>query len=405
MPDAKTGNVGAEKQSGSKGTPRGTRKGKASNAKLASPFSQAHENLKQAIGALNDATSGEDRSSAADKVTQLWCRHARMEEGVLGSLRENESAAEMVRSADVGHDIVRLLLSNLRKRDPGDPYFAAIGKELGEVMKRVIAMEGRQKSGLAAQAKSAGIEIKEDATEHDGDELDLDLRVLGTSQGGGTSGNQRDKQQEEYTAMASNRMRDERGRFTDDDDEDDRRRSSYSRRSDDDDDERRYSSRSRGQQSDREGSGWYGDSRGHSEAAHRGWDTRRGDDRSREDDDDRYARSSSSRSRQRYEDDDDERGSRGREHGGWFGDSEGHSRAARGQSSGGGRREYDDDYDRRRSQSSRRDDDDDVDRRGSGRGYGGWFGDSGGHSQASRRGWDERRDDDDDRRYSSRGRR
>jgi hypothetical protein len=56
----------------------------------------------------------------------------------------------------------------------------------------------------------------------------------------------------------------------------------------------------------------------------------------------------------------------------------------------------------RRGGSSRssRDDDD--------RGHGGWFGDSEGHSEAARRGWDERggsrsgRDDDD--RRSSRGR-
>jgi hypothetical protein len=85
-----------------------------------------------------------------------------------------------------------------------------------------------------------------------------------------------------------------------------------------------------------------------------------------DDDDDR--RSYSSRGRSRYEDEDDDRGGRGRGRGGWFGDSEGHSQAAR-QRGGGGR--------------SMRDDDD-----GRGRGRGGWFGDSEGHSEASRRGWE-----------------
>lgn len=82
-----------------------------------------------------------------------------------------------------------------------------------------------------------------------------------------------------------------------------------------------------------------------------------------EDDDRRYSRN---RSSSRYEDDDDRRG-RGR--GGWFGDSEGHSEAAR-----------------NRRESSRYDDDDN---RGGGRGRGGWFGDSEGHAEAARERWEE----------------
>ena len=95
---------------------------------------------------------------------------------------------------------------------------------------------------------------------------------------------------------------------------------------------------------------------------------------------------------------------RGHGRGGWFGDSEGHSEAARrgwddrdddrGGRSGGGRSRDDD----RSSRSSRGRDDDD----GRGRGRGGWFGDSEGHSEAARRGWEDRDDDRGGR--SSRGR-
>ena len=97
-----------------------------------------------------------------------------------------------------------------------------------------------------------------------------------------------------------------------------------------------------------------------------------------DDDDDRRG-GSYSRSRDDDRRDDNDRG-RGR--GGWFGDSEGHSMAAR--SRGEGR--------------SFRDDDD-----GDGRG---WYGDSRGHAQAARRGWDERRSmrGDDDRDRDDRGR-
>ena len=61
--------------------------------------------------------------------------------------------------------------------------------------------------------------------------------------------------------------------------------------------------------------GWYGDERGHSEASHRGWESRSG-----------YP----SRSRSEHNED-EENGyrSRGRGHGGWSGDPEGHAEASR----------------------------------------------------------------------------
>jgi hypothetical protein len=151
------------------------------------------------------------------------------------------------------------------------------------------------------------------------------------------------------------RERDEYGRFA----SDDRGSSRSGGRMRDDDDGRGHG---RG--------GWFGDSRGHAEAAREGWRSRDDGGRSSRgrDDDDRGSRSSRSR-----DDDDDGRG-HGR--GGWFGDSRGHAEAAR-----EGWRSRDDD--RRSSRSSRDDDDDD----GRGHGRGGWFGDSRGHAEAARQGW------------------
>jgi hypothetical protein len=83
-------------------------------------------------------------------------------------------------------------------------------------------------------------------------------------------------------------------------------------------------------------SGWFGDPEGHSEAARRGWEKGHRSQRRDEDDNGRYR----SRSRYededrryeslrggRYEDEDERSGGRGR--GGWSGDFEGHSEAAR----------------------------------------------------------------------------
>ena len=120
--------------------------------------------------------------------------------------------------------------------------------------------------------------------------------------------------------------------------DDDRRRSMPAR----DDEGRFMSSRSRYDDDDdyrrggRGHGGWYGDPEGHSEASHRGWEERGGSrSRYRDDDDDRrYSRSRDDEgrfvsSRSRYDDDDDDYRRGSRRHGGWYGDPEGHSEAAR----------------------------------------------------------------------------
>jgi hemerythrin superfamily protein len=172
--------------------------------------------------------------------------------------------------------------------------------------------------------------------------------------------------------------RDEYGRFVSEDDErGSRGRESYSRSSRDD--ERRSGGRGHG--------GWFGDPEGHAEAARRGWDEREGGSSSDYDDRRSGGRESYSRSSR-----DDERRSGGRGHGGWFGDPEGHAEAARrgwdereGASRSSRSSSRDRDYDERRSYAR------DDDRGSSGRDHGGWFGDPEGHSEASRRGWEHRR--------------
>jgi hypothetical protein len=207
--------------------------------------------------------------------------------------------------------------------------------------------------------------------------------------------------------------RDDRGRFMSDDDRggnggrfgggsfdrDEERdyssRSSRSGRYEDDDQDRGSrsgSGRSRGR-------GSFGDREAQSQASQRGWDER-DSSRSRHDDD--YDDRRHSRGSSRADDDEDDRRSSrsgGRGHGGWFGDPEGHSQAAqrgweeRGSSSS---RRDNDDHRRSMSRSRSRSDDDDEDRRsssssrGRSQGHGGWFGDSRGHAEAARRGWQNR---------------
>lgn len=157
--------------------------------------------------------------------------------------------------------------------------------------------------------------------------------------------------------------------------------------------------------------GWFDDSEGHAEAGRQSHGGRSVSP---------AGRSHSSR----YEEDGDygrsNRGTSHRGHGGWYGDSEGHSQAAReghggwfGDSEGhseAARRGWQEGHEGSSRSSRYEEDGEGYGRRSSSRshGHGGWYGDSEGHSEAARRGrhsLSNRDYEDEDENYGSRGRR
>jgi hypothetical protein len=369
---------------------------------------QDHRRVEQLFADYEGASDDNRKDELVQEICTELIIHTRLEEEIFYvACRSGLSEEDLLDEAQVEHDSAKLLIVDLMEASAGDRFRDAKVWLLSEQIKHHVGEEEKPDDGIFAQARAHGLDTVDLASRLKERKEDLQGRAADLRPTRAVSlnlGLDPYTQQEERMARNSGsnegRDRDERGRFiSDDDDRDDRRSSARGggRRSDDDDD-RGGRGRGRG--------GWFGDSEGHAEAARR-----------RRDDDDRGG----SRSRSRDDDDDDDRGGRGRGRGGWFGDSEGHAEAARRRRDDddrGGSRSRDrgdDDDDRRGSRSRSRDDDDDDDR-GRGRGRGGWFGDSEGHAEAARRRWedDDRGgsrsrsrddDDDDDRRGGSRSRR
>jgi len=376
---------------------------------------QQHATIRELISAC-EAAEESDKSQSAQELLKAWSNHSLLEEEIVVPEAEQAGLDQAVLGRlQVERDLSKVLAAEVMYGDDQDQFYQATLAVLTKLMTDIIAEEEKPRSGVLALIKNAGLDLNElgsrlqqeaEELEAEGDDFDLPapkaLRVIRSRQSGygqqderrggnGDRGYGRSRYDEDDDRRGGGRMpdRDQYGRFMSEDDEDDRQysRSRSSSGRDYEDDDRRRSGRSREMPERDE----YG--------------------RFMNDDDDRGGRSRSSRGR---DDNDDGRYSRGRGsergQGGWFGDSEGHSEAARrgweeregGSSSG---------------RSSRRDDDEGRSSRSGagGRGQGGWFGDSEGHSEAARRGWEERessgsrgrssRDDDYDYRSSrSRGR-
>ncbi|HTK34151.1 MAG TPA: hemerythrin domain-containing protein [Caulobacteraceae bacterium] len=346
--------------------------------------------------------------------------HTLIEEEIFyPACRRAANEEEPLDEAQVEHDGAKLLIADLMRGRPDDRFRDAKFKVLAEQIKHHVGEEEKPGEGIFAKARAAGLDTPDLAQRLKSRKDELmarpdrltPSRMVSIQDPAASNA----YQSQENDMPRQGPDRDERGRFTSDDDDrgyrgrgesrsfdrdDDRGGRSYASsqyrnrdergRFADDDDDR--NSRDRGGRGRGQG-GWFGDSEGHSRAAREGWDDRDRGGRAQDDD---YR---GGRGGYRSRDDDDDRGRGGGR--GWYGDSEGHAQAARegwderGRGGGGNRsRDYDDD------------------RGGRGRGQGGWFGDSEGHARAAREGWDDRnrggsrsrsRDDDDDRGGRGRG--
>ena len=381
--------------------------GTASDTDPTEMLKSDHRHVEQLFSSFEEASETEQKSQLAAQICTELMVHTLLEEEVFYPACRGHMDQRLLDEAQVEHDGAKTLIIEIRAGSPNDQYFNAKVKVLSEEIKHHVREEEKP-DGVLAKAKEAGVatsdlakrmatrkqELMEQAKAGAlGPPVTRSFRVRTNA---GINQLSKEDKMARGSSATMERERDERGRFVseDDDDRDYRRRSSSRSRYDDDDrrrsmpardEEGRFtSSRSRYDDDEdddyrrgrRGHGGWYGDSEGHSEASRRGWEERGGSSgRYRDDDRRRDDEGRFISSRSRYEDDDRRRSMPAR-------DDEGRFVRSR----------------------SRYDDDDDDYRRG-GRGHGGWYGDPEGHSEASRRGWDERegsrgRYRDNDRRRS-----
>jgi hemerythrin superfamily protein len=430
--------------------PKATTAAKAAAATQAAKDAAAllkadHRKVEGLFAQYENASESDEKEKLAHQICKELIVHTKLEEEIFyPACREKDVEDDMLDEAQVEHDGAKALIAELINGSPDDEFYDAKVTVLSEYIKHHVGEEEKPRTGIFAKAQKAGVDMsglgqklqsrkQELVSELDENRLEppkprsLNPQAETNQEGSmprNSNSNYRDRDERgrftdddddrggrgSRSVSSNDRDRDDRGRFMSDDDDRGSRGSSrsggYSSRSreyDDDDDRGGRSSGGRGQ------GGWFGDSEGHSQASREGWEGRGGSSRS-------LSRGGSS-SRGREYDDDDDRGGRssgGRGQGGWFGDSEGHSQASREgwENRDGGSRNSS----RGGSSSRSRDYDDDDDRGGrssSSRGGGqGWFGDSEGHAEAAREGWENRggsrstssrggsssrsRDDDDD---------
>ncbi len=380
-----------------------------------------HRAVEQNFTRFAKASQRTEKARIARDICNALIVHTLLEEEIFyPACSEQGVEQDQLHEAQVEHDGAKILIVELMQGSPDDPFFDAKLKALCEQIRHHVGEEEKPGEGIFARALAAGVDTAELGRRiaqrkaalmrlAEADRLPRPIPYSFRSDHGSQRRQTRSMMEDEDMAqyyqqdysqgrssgrgrgsMGNERPRDEYGRFMSDDEDDDRggggrSRSSRGRGGYDEDDGRGYGGgrsraaqsrdrddygrfisededggRGRGgsrggggrsryeddgdgrggwfgdseghsrasrlgwERSDHEGSGWYGDPEGHSEASRLGWEHR--DDRGR---DGRGGSRDSGRGRGRYADDDDRGGRGGSNRGGWFGDSEGHSRASR----------------------------------------------------------------------------
>jgi hypothetical protein len=409
-----------------------------------------HRDLQARLAKRSDVNA--DASAIAKEFAAAWLPHTAVEQEILvPALKDAGVDEEQIAAIAIQKDIINLLLADLLQSD--DREFArakleALAKQFDALVESsdgedsglfaIVSSAENSIPGLNAQVKARYERVKRRFANMD-ESIGEAMVMLAPRRLSAPPSSRRHQREYEMNRYSNVRDRDEQGRFVSDDDrrysrggperdeygrfmseggshsrgryeDDDNRRysrggperdeygrfmsegGSHSRGRYDDEDER-YSRRSMGRERDDEGrftrrggsfegrshGGWYGDSEGHSEASRRGWDNPRHGESGWYGDSEGHSEAS-------------RRGWDNPRHGesGWYGDPEGHSEASHRGWEGRGRSPR---FDEMPSRSrSRYDDDRDYERGNGGRGgHSGWSGDPEGHSEAARRGWQSRR--------------
>jgi len=265
-----------------------------------------HRKVEELFSSFETASSPQKKTQLTKQICTELMIHTLLEEEIFYPACKGQIEERLLDEAQVEHDSAKVLITELQSGSPDDQYYGAKVRILSEEIKHHIAEEEKPTSGIFARAEQANVTTEQLAKQLGDRKRELTIKANAGDLGSPEPRSFRSqthvgmKHSLEEDPMARNSTstleRDDRGRFVSDDD--DRR---YSRPRDE---EGRFtSSRSRSRYDD-------------------------DDDRSYSRQRDEDGRFTSSRSRSRYDDDDDERRG-GRGHGGWYGDPEGHSEAAR----------------------------------------------------------------------------
>jgi len=121
-----------------------------------------HREVEQLFSQFESAKGRQQRRKLVEKIAAALTAHTIIEEEIFyPACREQDVEEDDLDEAQVEHDAVKILVSDLIKGSQDDDYYEAKVTVLSEYVKHHVGEEEKAGDGIFARAKSAGVDLVE----------------------------------------------------------------------------------------------------------------------------------------------------------------------------------------------------------------------------------------------------
>ena len=118
-----------------------------------------HREVEELFASYEKASGDRRKQSIAEEICKELTVHATIEEEIFYPACERKVEEDLLKEAYVEHDGAKVLIAEIEAGGPGDDYYDAKVKVLGEQIEHHVEEEEKRMEGLFAQARHAGLDM------------------------------------------------------------------------------------------------------------------------------------------------------------------------------------------------------------------------------------------------------
>lgn len=120
-----------------------------------------HRKVEELFGKFEKARSGDRKAELARQICRELIVHATIEEEIFYPACRGKVENDLMDESHVEHDGAKVLIAEILAGKPEDDFFDAKVTVLSEMIEHHVKEEEKRGEGVFAQAKQAGLDLKE----------------------------------------------------------------------------------------------------------------------------------------------------------------------------------------------------------------------------------------------------
>ncbi len=118
-----------------------------------------HRTVEDLFAKFEKASGDGKKQAIAEQICMELTVHAKIEEEIFYPACEGKVEEDLLKEAYVEHDGAKVLIAEIEAGGPGDEFYDAKVKVLGEQIEHHVEEEEMRVEGMFAQARKAGVDM------------------------------------------------------------------------------------------------------------------------------------------------------------------------------------------------------------------------------------------------------